>query len=264
MTNILGRLPRIEGVNTNNKLLFSTIGDELDGYAPNDGGISYTTTCGSERVALKSCGDFIDLFGRLYDLRDTSVYPNQNPMFPSSPNSGDVLMPIDYQLKYRSNGVASIDFEERSNRCDVTDCRRRCYFQYPKLKYHDANAAGDRCSRACNIAYCDDLDVDRRFDICLRDCQNDLSCNFGCEIWNTKVRNGNFGPVVPSVMTSLCLQAEPNDVGIHMRECDQESDDQVFFFSGSSHEIKDGSGRCLGESRRRLLDSSKSIPNLLF
>ena len=225
------------GVNTNYKLLFSTIGDELDGYAPNDGSVSYTTTCGSERVALKSCGDFIELFNRLYELRDESVYPNQNPMLTTNPKSADVPLPIDYQWKYRSNGVASIDFAEFSNRCDVVDCRRRCLFQYPNDGYH--------CSRACNSAHCD-LHVDGRFDICLHDCINNV-CIFGCMFWNTKVRNGDFSP---GRFSSRCLQVVPNDIRLHMGQCDKQSNDQVFYFSGSSHEIKDDIGRCLGKSRR--------------
>ena len=61
---------------------------------------------------------------------------------------------------------------------------------------------------------------------------------------------------------NLCLRQ--NDI-LFMVECDKYDDDSlVFYFSGSSAEIKDNVGRCLGESHAACSNSSKSISDLLI
>ncbi|KAL7553929.1 hypothetical protein ACHAWF_017286 [Thalassiosira exigua] len=119
------------------KLLFSAIGNKFDGYASTDGkcfhstslliqftlvlthmfcaeslGLEdYITTCGQDRVAFQSCRTFIEAFELLYQGRNESEYPFQNPMRsnPAVPigeyDEGTILFPTQYKFMQDIYGV---------------------------------------------------------------------------------------------------------------------------------------------------------------
>lgn len=81
---------------------------------PTKGNDSFTDACGADRLAFASCEDFAREFDRLYEGRDTSLYPHPNPMrddlLVAPVDSYTVNFPVRYNFEQSVHGVDHIQF----------------------------------------------------------------------------------------------------------------------------------------------------------
>ncbi|KAL7477148.1 hypothetical protein ACHAW6_002962, partial [Cyclotella cf. meneghiniana] len=95
-------------INTDTKLSFTSISDELDGYWADNGMKSSVTTCHG-RLASTSCQAFVKEFDLLYQGRDMTKFPSWNPLR-SDPmiaiaESNFFQLPTSYKFEKSVHGI---------------------------------------------------------------------------------------------------------------------------------------------------------------
>ena len=273
-----------ENVHSPTKLFAEAIGGAFDGYESPDGKsvafdaplmqvptstslsgfASYTTSCAAERVAFEVCQNFIDDFELLYAGRNTSVYPNPNPMrtdpnVPVDASNGVVLFPTQYKFEQDDFGVATLAFtpsyHNETQYCDevqVYECIDRCFLRFMN---DTTNSNANYCSQACSgdgeeqVSPCT-VEVSQRYDMCSTGCASSSvvaadvdKCLVGCEFWDIKVRVQIYASGAEFVGSTDCMgrgQARSQGYDLEVMDCDQA---EVFNFDPSTHQIQLGAGK---------------------